>query len=94
MSMSQQKISQAKLLQQVREASFALIDLGLFLDTHPRDEKAMDYFNRYQQQKRISRVSTKKITVPFLIPGSTPVRVGPGFRIHGHGKEVVNNVDL
>ncbi len=52
MSMSQQKISQAKLLQQVREASFALIDLGLFLDTHPRDEKAMDYFNRYQQQKK------------------------------------------
>lgn len=32
----------------VRETGFAMLDAALYLDTHPKDEKAMDYFNKYQ----------------------------------------------
>ncbi len=49
-------VSKEKLMQRFRETSFALIDIGLYLDTHPRDEKAMDYYNKYQQiNKEIRR---------------------------------------
>lgn len=37
------------MMQAVREAAFAMIDIGLYLDSHPCDEKAMDYYNKYQQ---------------------------------------------
>ena len=43
------KMNRETLLQRVRETEFALVDIGLYLDTHPRDEKAMDYYNKYQQ---------------------------------------------
>ena len=42
-------------MQEVRETGFALIDINLFLDTHPNDEKAMDYFNKYQQMHKEAR---------------------------------------
>ena len=44
-----------KAMQEVRETGFALIDINLFLDTHPNDEKAMDYFNKYQQMHKEAR---------------------------------------
>ena len=37
------------MMQAVREAAFAMIDIGLYLDLHSCDEKAMDYYNKYQQ---------------------------------------------
>ena len=40
--MSQSKKAQMKI---VRETGFAMLDAALYLDTHPKDEKAMDYFN-------------------------------------------------
>ena len=43
--MSQSKKAQMKI---VRETGFAMLDAALYLDTHPKDEKAMDYFNKYQ----------------------------------------------
>lgn len=43
------KMNRETMMQRVREASFALVDIGLYLDTHPDDEKAMDYYNKYQQ---------------------------------------------
>lgn len=39
----------AAMMQAVREAAFALIDINLYLDSHPDDEKAIVYFNKYQQ---------------------------------------------
>ncbi len=43
--MNQSKKAQMKI---VRETGFAMLDAALYLDTHPKDEKAMDYFNKYQ----------------------------------------------
>lgn len=35
-----------KLLQFISEVSFALIDVNLFLDTHPYDEDALEYYEK------------------------------------------------
>lgn len=40
------------LLQQIGEISFTINDLTLYLDTHPLDTNAMDYFNRNMAQRK------------------------------------------
>ena len=47
--MNQNRHSKHQKMTAVREAGFCMIDAGMYLDTHPCDGKAMDYFNRYQQ---------------------------------------------
>lgn len=37
-------MSREALLRKISEASFAVKDIHLFLDTHPEDEKALAYF--------------------------------------------------
>ena len=70
------------LMQNVREAAFALIDIGLYLDSHPEDEQALDYYNKYQEiNKEVRREYEKNFG-------------GPGYAAHGPGKGVVINVDV
>ena len=38
-----------QLLHDIGIVSFVLMDLSLFLDTHPTDQSAMDYFNHYNR---------------------------------------------
>lgn len=40
-----------QLLQDIGMADFVLTDLTLFLDTHPHDRRAMEYFNHYNRIK-------------------------------------------
>lgn len=49
------KNDKESMMQTVRETGFALLDISLFLDTHPNDEKAMDYYNKYQQMNKEAR---------------------------------------
>lgn len=37
-----------KLMRRVQEVSFAITEVNLFLDTHPTDKMALDYYNRYK----------------------------------------------
>lgn len=39
------------LLQQINEVSFAVDDMLLYLDTHPDDKKALDYFTDISDQR-------------------------------------------
>ncbi|MBO5488721.1 MAG: spore coat protein CotJB [Eubacterium sp.] len=48
----QQKKDKKSLMNHVRETHFAMLDAALYLDTHPNDTKAMDYFNKYQHLYR------------------------------------------
>ncbi len=41
------KTDQAQLLHSINIASFAVVDLTEYLDTHPNDQKAIEYFNYY-----------------------------------------------
>ncbi len=39
----------SNLLREVQMAEFALVEANLFLDTHPTDANALEYFSKYQQ---------------------------------------------
>ncbi len=39
-----------ELMKQIQEAGFALYDLGLFLDSHPENQMALDYFTDVQKE--------------------------------------------
>lgn len=40
-----------ELMKLINEASFAVDDVKLYLDTHPCDEDAMDYFQKYSRMR-------------------------------------------
>lgn len=40
-----------QMLQDISTVDFVLVDLMLYLDTHPFDRGAMDYFNHYSRMK-------------------------------------------
>ncbi len=42
--MAENKISKKELLQSIDQVSFAIDDLLLFLDTHPCEKRALDYY--------------------------------------------------
>ena len=47
---------QCELLKSITEAGFALDDARLFLDTHPKDEMAMSYYEKLRvYRKRLMR---------------------------------------
>ena len=45
-------MNQNQLLQWINEASFAVTDIVLYLDTHPDDIDAMAYFNYYNEERK------------------------------------------
>lgn len=40
-----------RMLNDIRIVDFVLVDLSEYLDTHPFDQKAMEYFNHYSRIK-------------------------------------------
>lgn len=45
----QAKNEQERLLMDIGTVGFLLVDLTLYLDTHPFDREAMEYFNHYSR---------------------------------------------
>lgn len=41
-----------KLLYDIGVVSFVVVDLGLYLDTHPTDCKAMEFYNHYNHIRK------------------------------------------
>ena len=50
-------MNQKQLLMYLNQVSFALTEAVLFLDTHPNDKKAMEY---YQEMKSLRQDAIKK----------------------------------
>lgn len=44
------KTDRASLAEQIMQCEFVLIDINLFLDTHPNDERAIADYNSYAEQ--------------------------------------------
>ena len=42
-------MNREEMLRKVQEASFVLYDVGLFLDTHPDNQAALEFFGQYQK---------------------------------------------
>ena len=50
------------LLKRVQNSNFALIEANLFLDTHPTDKAALEYFKKHQE---ILKQATKEFTEKY-----------------------------
>lgn len=52
---------QARMLKDISVISFTLVELTLYLDTHPYDRQAMDYFNHYSRiEKQLKQEFSSK----------------------------------
>ncbi len=51
MSSKQMDQSFYQMLRQLQEVDFVLVELNLFLDTHPNDQAALQQFNQLVQQR-------------------------------------------
>ncbi|MFE1243514.1 spore coat protein CotJB [Fictibacillus sp. NPDC058756] len=48
-------------MEELQAVDFVLVELTLYLDTHPQDQKAVHQFNQYaQQRKKIKRAIESK----------------------------------
>lgn len=64
--------NQAALLKKIMEIDFTCIDLNLYLDTHPEDQKALRDYNYYSEQLRTLKVQYEQLYGPFMSFGKTP----------------------
>lgn len=39
-----------KLLREIQQCQFAVVEANLYLDTHPQDQEALSYFQTHQQK--------------------------------------------
>lgn len=59
--------SREQLLRQIDEVSFAVNDIHLFLDTHPCDEKAMEYYREMAEKRRELMKKYAKMYGPLTV---------------------------
>jgi spore coat protein JB len=41
-------MTRQEMMRKIQEADFVLYDVNLFLDTHPDNQSALEFFNQYQ----------------------------------------------
>lgn len=61
------QMNQAQLLHWINMVSFAVVDISLYLDTHPEDEEALKYFNHYINLRREAMEAYAKQFGPLVI---------------------------
>ena len=49
MSCNCHEMNRRELFEYINQISFAVDDVKLFLDTHPGNQKALDYFQKYKE---------------------------------------------
>lgn len=59
--------SRRELMQRINHYSFAVVEATLFLDTHPYDEKAMEYFQKYRALRMEALQEYAKYYAPLVI---------------------------
>jgi len=59
------------LLEEIQAADFVLVDLTLYLDTHPTDHQAMQQFNQYAQYSKQLKQSFEQKYGPMLQYGNS-----------------------
>ena len=57
----------AEMLNQIKCLNFAIIDLGLYLDTHPEDTKAICLHNKYCKELKELKDAYQKVYGPLSI---------------------------
>ena len=60
-----------KLLADIRALSFALVEVNLFLDSHPEDSEALAYFRRVRDELRALTAAYENAHGPLTVMGAT-----------------------
>ena len=66
------QMNQAQLLHWINMVSFAVVDITLYLDTHPKDEEALKYFNHYIDLRRCAMRAYAEKYGPLTIDSANP----------------------
>ena len=85
--------SEERMLHDIGIADFVLTDLMLYLDTHPTDRNAMEYFNHYTRIKTQMEREFSREYYPLRI-WQKVTRSGVGATLPYPGKEDVTDVEL
>lgn len=59
------------LMQRLNVQGFAISDILLYLDTHPCDQQAMDYYHRYCSMYEETKAEYEKCYGPINVTGVT-----------------------
>lgn len=51
MSCNCHEMNRRELFEYINQISFAVDDVKLFLDTHPENQKALEYFQKYKEKR-------------------------------------------
>ena len=67
MSCEEKQCKREKMLKEIKCIGFAIIELALYLDTHPDDEKALCLHNQYSRDYRELTDKYQKVYGPLTI---------------------------
>lgn len=70
--MTKTAMSKPQLLRFIDQVSFAVVDISLYLDTHPKDEDAINYFNHYSGLRRRALKEYEENYGPLTIDTARP----------------------
>ena len=65
-------MTQQEMIKKLQEISFTLVELNLYLDTHPDCQQALTLYNTYAQQQKELREEYYKNYGPLLNFGNMP----------------------
>ncbi|QSZ28094.1 spore coat protein CotJB [Aceticella autotrophica] len=63
--------AKAKMLRKLMEIEFACVDLNLYLDTHPSEEKALQSYNYYSEQLKTLKTQYEQVYGPLMAFGQS-----------------------
>lgn len=76
-----------EMLEQLQVLDFALVELNLYLDTHPQDVKAIEQFNQLTYERTKLANQFQELYGPLQISAAPIPRLhGNGVRVPGLGK--------
>lgn len=72
MELPEQKVcprdcSREEMIMKIRELDFAIVELGLYLDTHPDDRRALCLHNTYSKQAKELKDKYQKVYGPLTM---------------------------
>jgi spore coat protein JB len=81
----------AMLLDRIRAYEFSAVELNLYLDSHPGDQRAINDYNTFVRQVAALKNEYERLYGPLLNFGFGPNQTktsGSGSMIHGPGKAI------
>lgn len=77
-----------QLLEQIQAADFVLVELTLYLDTHPNDQQALQQFNQFHEySQQLKSVLSLNMVHYWDLETVQAVKInGNGAKALGHGR--------